>query len=95
MREASGLSSEVRSLSAQPPRVAHGDEEQVQRPSLDGAGLEAAFTHQAVVEPAELRGGVRRRRLGQSNRFSTIGVSLDDVEGQLSKPARGERDVFL
>ena len=42
---------------AQPLRVAHGDEEQVQRPGIDGAGLEAAFTHEAVVEPAELRGG--------------------------------------
>ena len=39
--------------------------------------------------------GVRRRRLGHSNRFSTIGVSLDDVEGQLLKPARGDGDVFL
>ena len=42
---------------AQSLRVAHGDEEQVQRPGFEGAGLKAAFTHQAVVEPTELRGG--------------------------------------
>ena len=30
---------------------------QIQRPGFDGAGLKAAFTHQAVVEPTELRGG--------------------------------------
>ena len=42
---------------AQPLRVGDGDEEQVQRLRFDGAGLNAAFTHQAVVEPAELRGG--------------------------------------
>ena len=34
VREASGVV-------AQPLRVAHGDEEQVQRPGFDGAGLKA------------------------------------------------------
>ena len=80
---------------AQPLRVAHGDEEQVQRPGLDGAGLEAAFTLPERWSSQLNCAGVRRRRLGQSNRFSTIGVSLDDVECQLLEPARGDRDVFL
>ena len=80
---------------AQAPRVGDGDEEQVQRPSLDGTVLEAAFTLPERWSSQLNWAGVRRRRCGQSNRFSTIGVSGGDVEGQLLEPARGERDVFL
>ena len=72
---------------AQPLRVAHGDEEQVQRPGLGGAVFETAFTLPERWSSQLNCAGVRRRRLGQSNRFSTIGVSLDDVEGQLLEPA--------
>ena len=42
---------------AQALRVGHGHQEQVQRPGLGRARLEPAFTHQAVVHPAELLGG--------------------------------------
>ena len=47
----------VANVRVQAAGVGDGDEEQVQRPGLDGAVLETAFTHQAVIEPAELRGG--------------------------------------
>ena len=80
---------------AQAPYVGDGDEEQVQRPGLDGAVLETAFTLPERWSSQLNWLGVRRRRCGHSSRFSTIGVSGGDVEGQLLEPERGERDVLL
>ena len=80
---------------AQAAGVCDGDEEQIQRPGFEGTTLEAAFTLPERWSSQLNWLGVRRRRCGHSSRFSTIGVSGGDVEGQLLEPVRGERDVFL
>ena len=80
---------------AQAPSVGDGDEEQIQRPGFDGDNARGRRSRTRRWSSQLNWLGVRRRRCGHSNRFSTIGVSGGDVEGQLLEPARGKRDVFL
>ena len=80
---------------AQAARIGDGDEEQIQRAQASTGQCWRRRSRTKRWSSLLNCWGVRRRRCGHSNHFSTIGASVTDVEGQLLELARGECDVYL